>query len=109
LRHGAAQSRYRCELGVGEARKEPIGLPLEVGGELELFEGVFTARVEIFGEAPDGAAVPFVVVAGGGVLFGGIHYAGGEFAEKVHIFHEAAAGDGELSELGEEFFLLLQR
>src|ERR1035437_1571568 len=103
--HGAAESGYCRELGVREAGEEPIGLSLEVGGELELIDGFLAARVEVLRQASDGAGVPCVVGAGGGVLFGGVHYARGELADEVDVFDVSTARGGEGREFGEEFFL----
>ena len=78
-----------------------MGLALEVGGSLELFDGVLAPGVEFLFQPADGAPVPGVVGAGVGVLLGCIHQPRGEFADEIHVLDEVAAGLGQRVEFGE--------
>src|ERR1035441_3841162 len=108
-RHRAAQSGHRRELGVRKAGKQPIRLPLEIRGQLELIDNILAARIELFGKASDGAAIPGIVVARRRILLGRIHHARRELTNQVHILNKAPATGSQFRKLGLKLLLPLER
>ena len=84
---------------------------MEIGRALELLDRFLAPGVEFLFEAPDGAAIPVVVIAVAvllgflDLLFGGVHQPGGEFGDEVYILHQVTAGHGERVEVGEALVL----
>src|ERR1035438_2864076 len=78
-RDNAAKPRDGYEFSLRESRQEPLRLALEVSRALELLDQLFAAGIEFLFEAPDGAAIPVVVIVVAVLLgfldlhFGGVH------------------------------------